>query len=129
MALGRTAFGDILVFRDLRERAAGRGLASALDACDVALIDLNLKKMVVLAWSVEEFFERLPDPAFQRAFLRKDLYDQVRARLGDPGDDETYAFVPALAAAARTPARSCGRTGRPTSSSSFSSNPGGFAGA
>ena len=96
VALGRSAFGDILVFRDLRKRAAAQGLPNANDACDVALIDLNFKKMTVLAWSVEELLGYIDSPKFQRAFLRKKLYDQVKARLGDYGDDEAYAFVPAL---------------------------------
>jgi hypothetical protein len=96
VALGRTAFGDIVVFRDLRERAAARGLPGVDDACDVALIDLNLKKMTVLAWSVEAFLDELDDREFQETYLRRTLYDQVKARLGDYGDDEAYAFVPAL---------------------------------
>jgi hypothetical protein len=96
VALGRTAFGDILVFRDLRERAAARGLPGVDDACDVALIDLNQKKMTVLAWSVEAFLDELDDREFQETYLRRTLYDEVKPRLGDYGDDEAYAFVPAL---------------------------------
>jgi hypothetical protein len=99
VALGRTAFGDIVVFRDLRANAAAQGLkgTAAAEACDVALIDLNLKKMTVLAWSIEELLQRLDDGQFQEAFLRRTLYDQVKARLGDYADDEAYTFVPALA--------------------------------
>lgn len=97
VALGRSAFGDILVFRDLRERAREQGDPEAEEACDIALIDLNFKRMNVLAWSVEELIAALDDPAFQKESLRKELFDEVQARLGAPGDDEVYAFVPALA--------------------------------
>ena len=43
-ALGRTAFGDILVFRDLRARAAAEGLEGADEACDVAMIEISFRK-------------------------------------------------------------------------------------
>jgi hypothetical protein len=110
VALGRSAFGDILIFRDLRKQAAAQGLASADEACDVALIDLNFKKMTVLAWSVEELLSHLDSAKFQRAFLRKKLYDQVKARLGDYGDDEAYAFAPVLALGGRESADSVQRS-------------------
>jgi hypothetical protein len=97
VALGRTAFGDLVVFRDLRARAAAQGLAGAEEACDIALIDLNLKKMVVIAWSVEELLENLDHLEFQQAYLRRELYDAARSRVGDYDDDEVYSFVPALA--------------------------------
>jgi hypothetical protein len=96
VAIGRTAFGDIVLFRDLRAFAFAQGTPDAELACDVALIDLNLKKMVVLAWSVEELVQRLADRGFQDAFLRRALYDEVKAQRGDYADDEAYTFVPAL---------------------------------
>jgi hypothetical protein len=85
-----------VIFRDLRERAAAQGLPDAEEACDIALVDLNFKRMTVLAWSVEQFLEHLDDREFQEAFLRRELFDQVHDRLGTHADDETYAFVPAL---------------------------------
>lgn len=97
VALGRTVFGDIVVFRDLRDHAAAQGLRGADTACDIAVIDLNLKKMIVLAWSVEDFLKNLDVRKFQNTFLRRKLYDRVKSLLGEPGDGETYAFVPALA--------------------------------
>lgn len=96
-ALGRTAFGDIVVFRDLRARAAAQGLRNAETACDVAVIDLNLKTMIVLAESAEALIEQLDQRKFQNVFLRRKLYDRVKMLHGELGDDETYAFVPALA--------------------------------
>jgi hypothetical protein len=53
--------------------------------------------MTVIAWSVEELLEQLDHLEFQKAYLRRELYDAARARLGDYGDDEAYSFVPALA--------------------------------
>jgi hypothetical protein len=96
-SLGRTAFGEILVFRDLRDRARALGLPGADDACDVALIDVHYRRMTMIADSAAAFVDSLEDPEWQRAFLRRDLYDQARTRLGELADDELYAFVPALA--------------------------------
>ena len=96
VALGRTAFGDILVFRDLRARAAAEGLEGAAEACDVAMIEISFRKMTVLAWSPEQFVAQLDDRKFQDAFLRRRLYAKVKASLGDFADDEVYAFEPVL---------------------------------
>jgi hypothetical protein len=97
VALGRTAFGDLLVFRDLRKRAAEEGQANAAQACDIVLVDLNRKEAIILAWSVEEFLIEMDKWQFQQDFLRKRLYDRCKARFGDIENDEVYAFVPALA--------------------------------
>lgn len=97
LSLGRSVFGDILMFRDLRARARETGTGDPETECDVALIDIHYKKMDVLAYSVPELFELLDDEAFQETFLRKHLVNIVRPRLGDPNDDECYAFLPALA--------------------------------
>jgi len=96
-AVGRTAFGELLVFRDLRARAREAGLPDADQACDVALVDVHLQRMQVLAWSVEAFLERLADPAFRREVLRSALVAGARKRMGPLADGECYAFVPALA--------------------------------
>lgn len=96
-SIGRTAFGELLVFRDLREHAASLGMEDAELACDVAAIDIHFKRMKVLSTSAEEFVQLLDDPEWQQAFLRKPMFDAVKARLGDWGADECYCFVPALA--------------------------------
>jgi hypothetical protein len=96
-SIGRTAFGEPLVFRDLREHAASLGMEDAELACDVAAIDIHFKRMKVLSTSAEEFVQLLDDPEWQQAFLRKPMFDAVKARLGDWGADECYCFVPALA--------------------------------
>lgn len=95
-SIGRTAFGELLVFRDLREHAASLGMEDAELACDVAAIDIHFKRMKVLSMSAEEFVELLDDAEWQNAFLRKPLYEAAKARLGEWGPNECYGFVPAL---------------------------------
>lgn len=96
VALGRTAFGDLVVFRDLRKRATEEGLENTEEACDIILVDINRKEAIILAWSVEEFLEILDKWQFQQDFLRKRLFDKCKAQLGDYKDDEVYAFSPPL---------------------------------
>ena len=96
-SIGRTAFGELLVFRDLRDKAQELGMPDAELACDMAAVDIHFKKMKVLATSAEEFVELLGDDEWQRAFLRKSIYDAARARVGDWGSTECFCFVPALA--------------------------------
>jgi hypothetical protein len=100
-SLGRTAFGEILVFRDLRMRAAELGLGDPERESDVALIDIHYKKMRVLSQNVEGFLDALEDPEFQSTYLRKELYEAVRAKVGPPSETECYGFVPALALGGR----------------------------
>jgi hypothetical protein len=97
--LGWTALGDIIYFRDLRERARalGMGEPEADQACDVSVIDVRYKQVKMLAWSLSGFFEGcLGDENALRSELHKDLFDAALARLGPPNADEIYGFVPAL---------------------------------
>ena len=96
-SIGRTVFGDFVLFRDLRERARETGTGDPENEGDVAMVDIHYKKMEVLGYSVSMFLENLNDPKFQRAFFRKDLADAVNKRIGAPQDSECYAFLPALA--------------------------------
>jgi hypothetical protein len=96
-AIGRTAFGDIVVFRDLSGRAKELGLPDPHTACDVAMIDIHYKRMTMLADSAKSFLDSLEKPDWQKAFLRADLYRKAKKRLGDYGDDECFCFVLALA--------------------------------
>lgn len=96
-SIGRTAFGEILVFRDLRERARELGVGDPDNEADIALIDVHFKKMTVLGTSVDTFLEGLDDRDFQEAFLRLLLFDEVKRRLGPCKPNECYGFVPALA--------------------------------
>ncbi len=95
-SIGRTAFGELLVFRDLRDHAASLGMEDAEFACDVAAIDIHFKRMKILATSAEEFVQLLDDEEWQRAFLRLPIFAAARARLGDWDQHECYGFVPAL---------------------------------
>jgi len=97
--LGWTALGDIIYFRDLRERARalGMGEPDADQACDVSVIDVRYKQVKMLAWSLSGFFEGcLGDENALRSELHKDLFDAALGRLGPPNADEIYGFVPAL---------------------------------
>lgn len=96
-SIGRTAFGELLVFRDLRDHAASLGMEDAETACDVAAIDIHFKRMKILATSVEEFVELLDDAEWQKAFLREPLYVAAKARVGEWTHTECFGFVPALA--------------------------------
>jgi len=96
-SLGRTAFGDIVVFRDLSARARELGLPGAESACDVAIVDVHHKKMTMLAESVDELLDRMNHVDWQRAFLRRDMYLEARKRIGDYSDDECFGFALALA--------------------------------
>jgi hypothetical protein len=96
-SLGRTAFGDIVFFRDLRERASALGVPGADKAGDVAIVDIHRKQMTMIAESAEGLLRVLDDDAWQRAFLRADMYREARARLGDYADDECFCFKLALA--------------------------------
>ena len=95
----RTALGDLLYIRDLRERAAALGLDDdeVNAAYDVSMVDVRYKKVSVLAFSFAEFTEGIADEEFLAEELRKDLYDAAVGRLGRPDPDEIYVFVPALA--------------------------------
>lgn len=95
-SIGRTAFGELLVFRDLRERARELGVGDPERESDVALIDVHFKKMTVLGNSVEAFLDSLDDGDFQDAFLRRSMFDEVKQRLGPCAPNECYGFVPAL---------------------------------
>lgn len=95
-SIGRTAFGELLVFRDLRERARELGVGDPEREADVALIDVHFKKMTVLGNSIEAFLDSLDDADFQEAFLRRSMFDEVKRRLGPCAPNECYGFVPAL---------------------------------
>lgn len=108
-SIGRTAFGELLVFRDLRDHATSLGMEDAETACDVAALDIHFKRMKILATSAEEFVELLDDAEWQKAFLRKPLYVAAKARVGEWTQDECFGFVPALALGGREQAASVER--------------------
>jgi hypothetical protein len=95
-SIGRTAFGELLVFRDLRGRAREFGVGDPDGESDVALVDVHFKKMTVLGNSVDAFLDSLDDADFQEAFLRRSMFDEVKQRLGPCAPNECYGFVPAL---------------------------------
>lgn len=95
----RTALGDILYVRDLRERARGLGVDEEIAevAHDVSLVDVRYKQTRMLGTEFAAVVSNLTDPAWLESELRKDLYDSAVERLGRPDFDEIFGFVPALA--------------------------------
>lgn len=108
-SIGRTAFGELLVFRDLRERAHELGVGDPEREADVALIDVHFKKMTVLGNSIEAFLDSLDDADFQEAFLRRSMFAEVKRRLGPCAPNECFGFVPALSLGGREEAASVQR--------------------
>jgi hypothetical protein len=94
IAIGRTAFGDFLIFRDLRQRAMELGLDDP-EAHDIALLDIHYKQMRVVG-SVDDFLNSF-EASWLHDMLHADLYSKAKKRIGDFSDDECYGFVPALA--------------------------------
>jgi hypothetical protein len=97
--LGRTGLGDLLYFRDLRERAKMLGMTGkeAEEACDISVVNVRYKRAGVLATSVAEFVKLLASEEFLDEELGKNLFDEALPRLGAPSAKEIYGFVPALA--------------------------------
>ena len=95
----RTAFGDMIYVRDLRERARSLGLdaETARTAHDVSMVDVRYKRTKLLGTSVGSFLAKLAVPEWVASELDKGLYDAAVDRLGPPAFEEIYAFVPALA--------------------------------
>lgn len=95
----RTALGDLLYVRDLREKARSLGLdaATAESAHDISAIDVRYKQTKLLFTDVNDLTRSLADDEWLRANLDKALYDAAVDRLGPPDFDEIYTFVPALA--------------------------------
>ena len=55
----RTAFGDLIYFRDLSEKAGQMNLAEALDdASDVSFVSIHYRRSDVISYSMQGFFER-----------------------------------------------------------------------
>jgi hypothetical protein len=68
----RTALGDMIYVRDLRQRARDLGLdaETAETAHDVSLVDVRYKQTRLLAMSFDEFAPNLSDPAWLESELR-----------------------------------------------------------
>lgn len=102
----RTAFGDLVYFRDLRERAKAQGLPSDWkEASDVAFLSIHHRANAVITWSMDDFFA-----SDMQAFLRKDarayhaLYPALAAAQPLRRAGECYYFVPALVLGGRASA-------------------------
>ena len=93
----RTAFGDIIYFRDLREKAKQHGLpADWKNASDVVFLSIHYHRTEMITWSMDEFFAT----ALQQ-FLKDNegSFYKLSSSLNTKqlGKGECYFFVPALA--------------------------------
>jgi hypothetical protein len=95
----RTAFGDIFYWRDLRSKAAEKGLSTGWDqAGDIYVLSVHHRKGLIVSITPMDFF----NGALQRIVLEEPtlyhrLYEQARKRRPRLGGEECYFFVPALA--------------------------------
>ena len=63
----------------------------------VCSIDVHNAGFSKVTGDLDLFFSLLTDEDIRKKILRVSLYEEVEKRLGPPGRDECYAFVPALA--------------------------------
>jgi hypothetical protein len=99
----RTAFGDIFYWRDLRSKAASKGLPTTWDqAGDIYLLSVHHRRGLMVSTTPKDFFagalERIvrTEPTVYHG-----LYQEARKRRKRPGAEECYYFVPALALGGR----------------------------
>jgi hypothetical protein len=107
--IARTAFGDLIYFRDLRQRAVANGLnADWKNGSDVVFLSIHYRGSAVITWSMDDFFTK-----DLKAFLQENprafhnLYQTVNQRPLSPG--ECFYFVPALALGGEATGKSVGR--------------------
>ena len=98
--LGRSAFGDLFYYRDLREEASAKGFTGENpgELSDVSVVRVEYSDIVVCALSIEELcdeilgFEENVDGVF-----RGDLVRAATEIFGPLSADEQFGFAPALA--------------------------------
>lgn len=107
--IARTAFGDLIYFRDLRQKAAENGLeANWKNGSDVVFLSIHYRGSSAITWSVDDFFTK-DLKAFLQANPRTfyELYSTLDERPLAPG--ECFYFVPALALGGQAIKKSVGR--------------------
>jgi len=97
--IGYTGLGNLVYFRDLRQRAADLGLPSAQveAACDFSMVDVHYKNAGMLATSASAMLAQLDDPRWVGEVLQADTIASAAERLGPLGPREFFGYVPALA--------------------------------
>ncbi|MGJ4856660.1 GAD-like domain-containing protein [Labrys sp. KB_33_2] len=107
--IARTAFGDLIYFRDLRQRAAENGLpADWKTGSDVIFLSIHYRGSSAITWSVDDFFAKDLKGFLQenpKAFHQ--FYSTVGGQPLAPG--ECFYFVPALALGGQATKKSVGR--------------------
>ena len=82
-----TGFGELLYYRKLTETEE-----------DICLVDIQYRKVEVLTWSMESFFEDfLTNEEDRNVWLRQELFEIAISLKGDLLKNEVFTFVPILA--------------------------------
>ncbi|MCL2716574.1 MAG: hypothetical protein FWD68_18920 [Alphaproteobacteria bacterium] len=92
----RTAFGDLIYFRDLRQRARTQGLPGDWEsASDVAFLSIHYRSNAVITHSMKGFFAQDLN-TFLKA-RKQSLYELFRTMNPQPlARNQCFYFVPAL---------------------------------
>lgn len=97
--IARTAFGDLVYFRDLRDKAASLALPSATlaEASDISFLSVHHRQSEVFSYDVQSFFDEDLDRYLTSAMLPMlALYRKLRTARPRPSADACYFFEPAL---------------------------------
>lgn len=82
-----TGFGELLYYRKLADGEE-----------DVCILDIQYRKVEVLSWNLESFFEDfLTKEPVRKEWLREDLFIQAHSANGALKRNEVFTFVPILA--------------------------------
>lgn len=94
----RTAFGDLIYFRDLRENARRSGLPTIFDlASDIGFLSVHRRRTEVIAYKMQDFFDTELSAYLKRSELPMyTLYHDLRRTRPKPSSNTCYFFVPAL---------------------------------
>ena len=81
-----SAFGDIFYYRKLEG-----------EENDISMLDIHYRKVEVCTYSYQEFFEGyILDENVKENVLRRTLFNEATAKLGDLAVNERFFIVPAL---------------------------------
>ena len=81
-----TGFGDVFYYRKLSE----------VDE-DICLLNIHYRNITVCSYKLEDFFKSyIVDEANHNKILKRELFDQAYAVIGNLKPNDIYFFVPAL---------------------------------
>jgi hypothetical protein len=96
----RTAFGDLIYFRDLRSKAKSLRLSKPSDlaeSSDVYFLSVHYRKGELISYTVEDFFDSDLESFLKSTdFSLKDKYKELRKNKPPTVAESCYYFQPAL---------------------------------